>query len=872
MRILIFLATTLLLCVPRAHAQSAPSWFDDEGGWTQIDASTAGDRGTRLWLSIDQDGMYSIGADAAREAGWKFPVSLDSIALRRDGHSIPIGWTGDGVWANERDADVIWFFGLASRGAATTDKPVNPAWKHLLERVETKDGPQRSMRYRREYLPAGTTPKPLTHNRLRQRHEKNFTYARFANEGDATDFYYWTHATPGTDPELLKFEFWLSDYFLPAEKEYNAAGGGTLRVKFYGLSSADNTPDHLVNVSLNGKQVGQAAWEKRVDFTLTVPIPRSALGVKNVLSLEFPEDRLFTVDDIRLDWFEIDIPFGFDARLGETIDLHPAVLSPGDWQQARIILAQTEILSVIDIVDGIEYPGTLVKANERDGKPANEIALNWRSPKETGPYPALPFGEVPLGSVSWPAPRFRIVDTTRPKRIDASKMHRVLGKNVSGADALHLAQKSLPNGVAPNSIILSHSMLMEPARALALHRAMQGYTLLVVNLDEVFLGADPNNGWFSDTAVKAWIQDYWDEAKRTGARSPQFLTLMGDSTFDYRGIYKDRDGMEGGSNLLPAPWFEAPQWYMSGFVADNNYGCLEGDDDLPELAIGRLPADEPAQAWAYLEKIKEYEAAGNFVPWKERALLVSSWETSFSQLLKDTANRGLGRFLPTTLIAELDSAPDDVANMVGALNEGCGVLYYVGHGGAFVWRVGPVDYDKQKDLFTPREIESLTNASAYPIVFVSSCYSTSFDNKRSLGEVFIFAPERGGIAVIGSPWKTSVSPNHSFNTWMMNELFQLDPKKSEEGNAVRAASKLREGIADHEPIPLGLAFREAKRSGSVQGEAMVGFTLLGDPMLLVWPVTRPMTPDPPPANAPATAALNDPNAEVEIAAATSSGN
>jgi hypothetical protein len=174
---------------------------------------------------------------------------------------------------------------------------------------------------------------------------------------------------------------------------------------------------------------------------------------------------------------------------------------------------------------------------------------------------------------------------------------------------------------------------------------------------------------------------------------------------------------------------------------------------------------------------------------------------------------------------------------MGALNAGTDVLYYVGHGGSFVWRVGPVDFQQQKDLFTSGHINQLTNRGRYPLVFVSSCYTVSFDHARSLGEEFILTPGAGAIGVVGSPWKTSVSPNHHFNREMLGWIFD-------------AASRERIGSPPPDPAKprLGDAFFAVKNHANWRGEAHIGFTLLGDPAL------RLAVPEEPPATTGADAA------------------
>src|SRR5262245_29343909 len=70
------------------------------------------------------------------------------------------------------------------------------------------------------------------------------------------------------------------------------------------------------------------------------------------------------------------------------------------------------------------------------------------------------------------------------------------------------------------------------------------------------------------------------------------------------------------THLRPAvvnvKWGSEPQ-----IASDNFYADLD-DDDRPDLAVGRIPADSPAEAARIVDKILVYERNTDFGPWRQR--------------------------------------------------------------------------------------------------------------------------------------------------------------------------------------------------------------------------------------------------------------
>ncbi len=84
--------------------------------------------------------------------------------------------------------------------------------------------------------------------------------------------------------------------------------------------------------------------------------------------------------------------------------------------------------------------------------------------------------------------------------------------------------------------------------------------------------------------------------------SPRYVLLLGDATYDP----EDNLGT-GTANRVPAyPLRGTYMWTAS----DPAYAAVNGDDLLPDLAIGRLPATDLEQARVMRDKVLAYENGG----------------------------------------------------------------------------------------------------------------------------------------------------------------------------------------------------------------------------------------------------------------------
>ena len=113
------------------------------------------------------------------------------------------------------------------------------------------------------------------------------------------------------------------------------------------------------------------------------------------------------------------------------------------------------------------------------------------------------------------------------------------------------------------------------------------------------------------------------------------------------------------------------------------------------------------------------------------------------------------------------------------------MVHFYGHGGRYIWRTGPPDYEKNHDLFGLDDLEQLAPSDRLPVVLSLSCFTAPFDhpNADSIGEKFLRLPDRGAVAVLGASWRNT--PHQAFSEALIGEL----SRPGTVGEAVLAAKR-----------------------------------------------------------------------------------
>ena len=113
-------------------------------------------------------------------------------------------------------------------------------------------------------------------------------------------------------------------------------------------------------------------------------------------------------------------------------------------------------------------------------------------------------------------------------------------------------------------------------------------------------------------------------------------------------------------------------------------GAVNGEDDVPDLAIGRIPAGTLEEAQRLVGKLLAWEESGQGLS-GQAALVADNPDLAgdFEANVRDIATSYLSGRSELLLLSELGAGLRPAIR--DALALGLGYLDYVGHGGAAVW-------------------------------------------------------------------------------------------------------------------------------------------------------------------------------------------
>jgi hypothetical protein len=300
-----------------------------------------------------------------------------------------------------------------------------------------------------------------------------------------------------------------------------------------------------------------------------------------------------------------------------------------------------------------------------------------------------------------------------------------------------LASRLKARGQGADHVIVTRQELLAPALRLKSLREGQGLRSIVVDLQDVM--DEFGDGIDSPHAIKAFLA----YARRHWTPAPSFVLLAGAGSFDY----KDNLGL--GGNLVPPLMAGTPSGL---FASDNRFADLEGDDLVPEIAIGRVPALTAAELDAYVSKVQAYEASDG-AGWKQRALWVADNAEGASDFPADAtrvAQNLLPGYAPEAIYLADGTIMASRTQLLNGLANGASLMNYVGHGG--------LDRLASEGLLVTADAEALTNGERIPVVTALTCIINRFEVPGfvPLGAALV-KNGAGGASVVWAP--TGLSKN-----------------------------------------------------------------------------------------------------------------
>jgi hypothetical protein len=183
------------------------------------------------------------------------------------------------------------------------------------------------------------------------------------------------------------------------------------------------------------------------------------------------------------------------------------------------------------------------------------------------------------------------------------------------------------------------------------------------------------------------------------------------------------------------------------------------DNELSEMAVGRLPAASAAEATAVIAKIINYEGAVGLM---NEVLLVSDTNDFFNF---EQASAKVKELIPGNLsVNEIFRGRSATAksDLLDLLGQGQLLVNYFGHGSTQIWN---------GNLLTYSDTLNLTNSPNLPFFVSTTCLNGFFQDpySESLAEGLLKAPMGGAVAV----WTSSGLTDPAEQVPLNEELIQL---------------------------------------------------------------------------------------------------
>lgn len=391
--------------------------------------------------------------------------------------------------------------------------------------------------------------------------------------------------------------------------------------------------------------------------------------------------------------------------------------------------------------------------------------------------------------------------------------------------------KPEPETPGVDYLIISANALEASAEKWRDYRVDQGLRVGLLTMKD--LAPDGGSKAALVDAIQARIKK---EAEKKDAGSPFFVLLLGDA-----------DGTKTGDKIVPDGKYQDSMGTVS---SDNVYADLD-EDDIPDLAIGRVAVSTTADADIVLSKTMDYESNYDAGEWNRRASVFAS-EAGFSTQI-DAVIEGMVFKIVEDLPYDYDFTmtyakqtspyvwvPEQFSDKVyERMNEGALLMTYVGHGDTDAFTTLTWSGKSFPILDTAQLTQKLNVQHRAPILSFIACLTGGFAKGDSLSERIVRQPG-APVAVLSSTEVSNPVPNAVF----VRELGQamLGEKKATLGEAfVRAKERL---IRQNDALRTEIAntaslMYPVKTQAAMNVSHLHMYTLFGDPALkLPWPAAK----------------------------------
>ena len=677
----------------------------------------------RYKISITESGMYSItAADLAAAGADVTTIKARTLKLTNRGKPVPIFVRGE---SDDRfdPTDEIVFYGERQHGETSY---INPFTDENIYWLSWNSGPGSRMITKTAFAGTGDTQDhKLFLTRAHIEKDVNFRRFRNVNLGEGQTYEEFggglqTRTFAVTELPPLPDDSWFwAQLTAPASRAFNftldgladTARPATIRISLHGRSNTR----HDCDIWLNDKtRLREAQWSGETEYQLqSRDLPQSFLeNGHNVLRITNPSSPDELIDIILLNWIQIDYWRNFHAQS----DVLPFAITPFPDETGAVnpnFKVALLNFSTPDIeiygVDGIRYVGLTPLIDE----------------DFPGTYRAI-FRSSQISPKAVDDPAIQYIALTRSQ---------FLKPQISLDAPSDL--RGIHNGA--DYIIITHNNFIQDVQPLADFRSQQGLRTKVVDVQNIY--DEFNHGILNTNAIREFLKYAYHNWQPP---APTYVLLVGDTHIN----------MKNRRNFVPTVRVQIPGYGSS--ASDHQFVTFRGEDNFPDMLIGRMPANNRVDAAIFVRRTIDYENTSPAGPWQKRLLMLAGSDSIFhSQINRLVSHSQLKNKYETERIYapykdELDLSIDEnittpiARRVIDGFNNGASLINYIGHGGGGIW-----SDSRMLDFEDPEQ--NLTNISQLPLVISMTCYTGAFDGtKNSLAEELLRSENGGAIAVIGA--------------------------------------------------------------------------------------------------------------------------
>ncbi|MFC1726551.1 C25 family cysteine peptidase, partial [candidate division KSB1 bacterium] len=295
-------------------------------------------------------------------------------------------------------------------------------------------------------------------------------------------------------------------------------------------------------------------------------------------------------------------------------------------------------------------------------------------------------------------------------------------------------------------VIVTHKNFTEAAEELADHRG-NDLAAFVADIENIY--DEFNYGIPSPYALR----EFFETSVNNWTVPPRYAVLIGDAN-----VY---------------------QWGESNFIPSYGYPCSDGwfvstdggNDIIPDIIIGRIPAKTSDEAQNFVSKIKEYESSG-FEKWNKNLTFLNGGANDYEQntILRNNtklANNYLAGFPFGGYIKSYNKTAEVVIeygfseDIVNDINTGTLLINSFGHA---AHQRFDIDFKDPGDL---------QNKGKYPLIVSWSCRTGQFNAQQinSSAESYTLISDKGCIGYIGTTGWGNLQIDELFSTFFFGSLF-----------------------------------------------------------------------------------------------------